>query len=63
MLVLPGPGLLAIALALALLSVEFVWARAIVRQVRHFLVFAWRRRRDRRLALRKLRPARFDSAA
>jgi tellurite resistance protein TerC len=30
MLVLPGPGILVIGLALALLSAEFVWARRLL---------------------------------
>lgn len=34
MLVLPGPGLLAIAIALGLLSSEFVWARRLLERVK-----------------------------
>jgi uncharacterized protein (TIGR02611 family) len=34
MLVLPGPGLVTIALGLALLSVEFVWARRLLDRVK-----------------------------
>jgi Flp pilus assembly protein TadB len=48
MLVLPGPGVLIIAVALAVLSVEFAWAGSIVRQLRYGAVVVqkkWRRRR------------------
>jgi len=34
MLVLPGPGLLTMALGLTLLSVEFVWARRLLDRVK-----------------------------
>lgn len=34
MLVLPGPGLVTIALGLAILATEFVWARSFLKQVR-----------------------------
>ncbi len=34
MLVLPGPGWLIILLGLSILSVEFVWARRLMRRVR-----------------------------
>jgi len=34
MLVTPGPGLLILALGLALLAVEFVWARRILNQLK-----------------------------
>ncbi len=34
LLVLPGPGLLVIALGLSILASEFVWARHFLRQVR-----------------------------
>lgn len=35
MLVTPGPGVLIIALGLAILAVEFAWARHWLREVRH----------------------------
>jgi tellurite resistance protein TerC len=34
MLVLPGPGLLVIVLALAILATEFAWARHLLKRVR-----------------------------
>ena len=34
MLVLPGPGLVTIALGLAILATEFVWAKSLLKQVR-----------------------------
>ena len=34
MLLLPGPGLLVVGIALAILSTEFVWARRFLRRVR-----------------------------
>jgi uncharacterized protein (TIGR02611 family) len=34
MLVLPGPGLLGVALGLGVLATEFAWARHLLRQVR-----------------------------
>jgi len=35
MLVLPGPGLLVIFIALALLATEFAWARGLLQRVKH----------------------------
>lgn len=34
LLVLPGPGLVTIALGLAILATEFVWARSLLKQAR-----------------------------
>jgi hypothetical protein len=34
MLVLPGPGLLAITIALAVLGSEFIWARRLLNQIK-----------------------------
>jgi uncharacterized protein (TIGR02611 family) len=34
LLVLPGPGLIVIALGLAILATEFVWARALLKKAR-----------------------------
>ncbi len=49
LLVLPGPGLLTIALGLALLSVEFVWAQRLLDRVKRQTAAvrdAFRRGRD-----------------
>ena len=43
LLVLPGPGLLFLALGLAVLSAEFSWARLLVRRIRQALVVGRRR--------------------
>ncbi|MEM1261164.1 MAG: PGPGW domain-containing protein [Pseudomonadota bacterium] len=54
MLVLPGPGVVVIAGALALLSTEFAFARGPLERVRRYLssFSAWRRRKasQRRLS-------------
>jgi uncharacterized protein (TIGR02611 family) len=44
MLVLPGPGLLVIALGLSILASEFVWARHFLQQVREKIAAATGRR-------------------
>ena len=36
MLVLPGPGIVAILVALAILSAEFVWARLLLDRIKRF---------------------------
>jgi uncharacterized protein (TIGR02611 family) len=49
MLVLPGPGLVVMALGLTLLSVEFAWARHLLERVKRQTTAvrdAFRRRRD-----------------
>jgi len=50
LLVLPGPGLLLIALGLAVLATEFVWAQALLHRVRHHTV------RVSGAVVRKVRP-------
>jgi uncharacterized protein (TIGR02611 family) len=36
MLLLPGPGVLVIFIALALLATEFTWARVLLQRARHY---------------------------
>jgi tellurite resistance protein TerC len=44
-LVLPGPGLLVIPLGLAVLAIEFLWARDLLHKVRRGISEVSRRRR------------------
>lgn len=54
MLVTPGPGLLAMAAGLAILSREFAWAHSLLERVRLRLTTPRHRRRERRPAVTDL---------
>lgn len=57
LLVLPGPGIAFIALGLAILATEFVWAEALLHRVKNGSHKVWQ------AARRRVMPARAESSA
>ena len=47
LIVLPGPAVIVIPLGLAILATEFLWARRLLRRVRHGVASVLRSGRDR----------------